>query len=241
MNFLIRNGKNSHVFISVTGQCDGAHLFEKLPNTFATGAAQYKHETLEACQVGNSSSVLHSTRFLVFNTYLTLLYKSDIEGFKHLNKNKMEFELSTPTPSIRIPATLPIQPQRHLLNRRFMNWTWIISGSIEQDFVRVWKFETGMTDKLAEWVRWLKFYRWGWCCEFKSHWGQLYFLLRLFKTLDVTFVLKCQICVENEKPEWFGRKVAILGSMTSNTSTTVLEFIILLKQLCFSHVGFESS
>ena len=26
------------------------------------------------------------------------------------------------------------------------------------------------------------------------------FFLKLFETLDVTFVQKCQICVENEKP-----------------------------------------
>ena len=50
-------------------------------------------------------------------------------------------ELTTPTPPIRIPTALPIQSQRHVLNRRFMNWTWIISGSVEHDFIR---FETGM-------------------------------------------------------------------------------------------------
>ena len=35
-------------------------------------------------------------------------------------------------------------------------------------------------------------------CEFNSHWRQLYFLLKLFKPLDVNFVQKCQkyqICV----------------------------------------------
>ena len=33
------------------------------------------------------------------------------------------------------------------------------------------------------------------CCEFNSHWRQLYFLLKLLKHLDVNFVQKCQICV----------------------------------------------
>ena len=32
-----------------------------------------------------------------------------------------------------------------------MNWTWIISGSIEHDFIRVWKFETGMDWQIG-WV-----------------------------------------------------------------------------------------
>ena len=40
-----------------------------------------------------------------------------------------------------------------------------------------------------------------WCCEFYSHWKQLYFLL-ILKSLDVNFVQnwqKCQICVIQEK------------------------------------------
>ena len=49
----------------------------------------------------------------------------------------------------------------------------------------------------------------GQCCEFKSHWMQLYFLLNLFKF--VNFVAKCQrcqICVANENLEWLnGYKV----------------------------------
>ena len=32
-------------------------------------------------------------------------------------------------------------------------------------------------------------------------------ILFLFKTLDVTFVQKCQICVENEKPDWLIYKI----------------------------------
>ena len=40
----------------------------------------------------------------------------------------------------------------------------------------------------------------GCCCEFKSHWRKNFFLL--FKTFDVNFVQKCQICVENEKPDY---------------------------------------
>ena len=67
-------------------------------------------------------------------------------GFK-ISKKKIAsigYWTHNTNPAIEIPATLPIQPQRHLLNRRFMNWTWIISGSIEHDFIRVWKFETGM-------------------------------------------------------------------------------------------------
>ena len=38
---------------------------------------------------------------------------------------------------IRILITLTTQPPRHLLNRRSLNCTWIISVSIEHDFIRV--------------------------------------------------------------------------------------------------------
>ena len=74
-------------------------------------------------------------------------------AFKISKRNcpPLGIEVTTPTPTIRIPAALPIPPQRHLLNRRFMNWTWINSGSIEHDFIRVWKFETGMDWQIG-WV-----------------------------------------------------------------------------------------
>ena len=67
-------------------------------------------------------------------------------GFKISQKKKAStgYWTHNTNPTIRIPATLTPQPPRHLLNRRFMNWTWIISGLIEHDFIRVWKFETGM-------------------------------------------------------------------------------------------------
>ena len=54
-------------------------------------------------------------------------------------------------PTLRIPASLTTLPPRHLLNRISLNWTWIISGSIEHDFKRVWKFETGMEWQIG-WV-----------------------------------------------------------------------------------------
>ena len=41
-------------------------------------------------------------------------------------------------------------------------------------------------------------------CEFNSHWRQLYFWLKLFETINVNFVQKCQksqIFVENENLE----------------------------------------
>ena len=41
--------------------------------------------------------------------------------------------------------------QEHLLNRKSLNRTWIISGSIEHDFIRVWKSETGMDWQIG-WV-----------------------------------------------------------------------------------------
>ena len=44
---------------------------------------------------------------------------------------------------IRILTALITQPHRHLLNRKSLNWTWIISGSIEHNFIRIWKSETG--------------------------------------------------------------------------------------------------
>ena len=103
-------------------------------------------------------------------------------------------------PTYKNPATLPIQPKRHLLNRRFMNWAldhfrfnraWLYKG------LKVWDWH----DWQISWVgKVAGISKVGWCCEFKSHWRQ--FILKLFETLDDTFVQKCQICVENEKPEW---------------------------------------
>ena len=54
-------------------------------------------------------------------------------------------------PTLRFPAPLTTPPPRHLLNRRFMNWTLIISSLIEHDFKRVWKFEAGMDWQIG-WV-----------------------------------------------------------------------------------------
>ena len=45
----------------------------------------------------------------------------------------------------------PFSHQGHLLNTRSLNWTGIISGSIKHDFIRVWKFETGMDWQIG-WV-----------------------------------------------------------------------------------------
>ena len=86
-------------------------------------------------------------------TFLSFLYKINITGFENQQKKIVStgYWTHNTNPIIRIPATLPIQPQRHLLYRRFMNWTWIISGSIEPDFIRVWKFETGMDWQIG-WV-----------------------------------------------------------------------------------------
>ena len=52
---------------------------------------------------------------------------------------------------IRISTALTTQPPKHLLNRRSLNWAWIISGSIEHDFIRGWKFETAMDWQIG-WV-----------------------------------------------------------------------------------------
>ena len=105
----------------------------------------------------------------VFNTNLafpTFLYRIDIKGLKKTSaKNKVASTLvgidRTPTPlnhlwirsrclfhsatktKIRILTALTTQPPSYLLNRRSLNWTWIISSSIEHDFIRVWKSETG--------------------------------------------------------------------------------------------------
>ena len=38
--------------------------------------------------------------------------------------------------------------------------------------------------------------------QWQSHWRQLYFLLKLFNTLDVNFVQKCQICVICKNLTW---------------------------------------
>ena len=77
-------------------------------------------------------------------------------------------------PSLRIPASLTTQPPRHLLNRISLNWTWIISGSIEHDFKRVWKFETGMDWQIG-WVgKGAGIFIVGWCCEFNTQFKQFF-------------------------------------------------------------------
>ena len=93
-------------------------------------------------------------------TFLLFLYKIDITGFQNQQKNiaSTGYWTHNTNPTIRIPATLTTQPPRHLLNRISLNWTWIISGSIEHDFERVWKFETDMDWQIGwVWVRLLGF------------------------------------------------------------------------------------
>ena len=86
-------------------------------------------------------------------TFLLFLYKIGIMGFQNQQKKlpPLGIELTTPTPLLEFRATLTTEPPRHLLNRISLNWTWIISGSIEHDFKRVWKFETGMDWQIG-WV-----------------------------------------------------------------------------------------
>ena len=78
--------------------------------------------------------------FWIFFTKLTQ------RGFK-ISKNKIASTgnrtHNTNHLWIRVLTALPTQPPRHSLNRKSLNWTWIISGSIEHDFIRVWKSETG--------------------------------------------------------------------------------------------------
>ena len=86
-------------------------------------------------------------------TFLSFLYKIDITGFR-ISKKKITstgYWTHNTNPTLRFPVPLTTQPPRHLLNRRFMNWTLIISGLIEHDFKRVWKFEAGMDWQIG-WV-----------------------------------------------------------------------------------------
>ena len=74
--------------------------------------------------------------------------------------------------------------------------SWVMSQYTTENH---WLTLTYSTDGwVAEWVRQLESSD-SCCCEFKSHWRLLYFLLKLF---DVNFVQKCQICIENEKPDY---------------------------------------
>ena len=86
-------------------------------------------------------------------TFLAFLYKIDITGSQNQQKKiaSTGYWTHNTNPTIRIPAALTTQPPRHLLNRISLNWTWIISGSIEHDFKRVWTFETGMDWQIG-WV-----------------------------------------------------------------------------------------
>ena len=86
-------------------------------------------------------------------TFLSFLYKIDFKGYQNQQKKiaSTGYWIHNTNPTLRIPAPLTTLPPRHLLNRIFLNWTWIISGSIEHDFRRVWKFETGMDWQIG-WV-----------------------------------------------------------------------------------------
>ena len=72
---------------------------------------------------------MHSVGFFVFNTNLTFLYKIDIEGFKKSKKVAFSgiWTHNSNHHWIRILTALPTQPPRHLLNRKSLNWSWIIS------------------------------------------------------------------------------------------------------------------
>ena len=99
---------------------------------------------------------------------------------------------------IRILTALPTQTPRYLLNRKSLNWSWIISR-----INRVWLYkglkiwETAM-DWHIDWV--------GKAVRILIQWWLLLWVqipleatfFLLFKTLDVNFVQKCQICVEKE-------------------------------------------
>ena len=69
-----------------------------------------------------------------------------LRGFKII-KNKVastgNWTHNTSHLCIRNVTALTYRPHRHLLNRKSLNWTCFISGSIEHDFIRIWKSETG--------------------------------------------------------------------------------------------------
>ena len=158
--------------------------------------------------------VARSIEFFLNNmnlTFLALLYKIDIT-FK-IGKNKVASTgnrtHNTNHLWIRILTALTTQPPRHLLNKRALNWTWIISGSIEHDFIRVWKSETSMDWQIG-WVGKAVRIRDGWCCEFNSQWRHLYFFwfLNLLMSIlynnarNVRFLLFRKNSSENITPEF---------------------------------------
>ena len=144
----------------------------------------------------------------VFNTNLTFLYKIDIKDFKKVStKNKVASTHNSNYHWIRILTTLPTQPPRHLLNRKSLNWSWIISR-INRAWLYngrtirwphatgVWKSETAMDWQIG-WVGKavrILIQSWLLLC-----WVQINFFL--LKFLNVNFVHRYQICVENEKPK----------------------------------------
>ena len=131
-------------------------------------------------------------------TFLSFLYKIDITGFQNQQK-KIAFTgywTHNTNPTIKIPATLTTQPPRHLLNRISLNWTWIISGSIEHDFKRAWKFETGMDWQIG-WVGKVAGILIVGLVLWVQYPVEVIFFLLILKPRDVNFVQewqKCQIC-----------------------------------------------
>ena len=132
-------------------------------------------------------------------TFLAFLYKIDITGFQNQQKKiaSTGYWTHNTNPTITILTALTTQPPRHLLNRISLNWTWIISGSIEHDFIRVWKFKTSMDWQIG-WVgKAVRILIVGLMLWVQYPVEAIFFLL-ILKPHDVNFVQecqKCQICV----------------------------------------------
>ena len=75
-----------------------------------------------------------------------------------------------------------------------LNWTWIISGSIEHDFIRIWKSET-ITDWQIGWVsKAVRNVIYRWLVLWVRFPVEATLFLMVLKPLDVNFVQKCQKC-----------------------------------------------
>ena len=157
-------------------------------------------------------------------TFLAFLYKIDILGFQNQQKKScLHWELNSAT-----------QPPRHLLNRRSLNWTWIISGSIVHDFIRVWKYETGMNWQIGWVVKAVRLLIHRWLVLWLQFPVEATLFLLILKAFDVNFVQKCkkcQICVIWEKLDWIVLFVVLLCISVEPSKEVIRRSIIYFEPM----------
>ena len=145
-------------------------------------------------------------------TNIIFLSKIDIKGFRKVSeKNKIDssgnWAYSWPSLVQKFDA-YPVVPTRHVLNKRFLKLNFVscttslfgfgsFPDSIEHDFIRIWKSETGKAWQIST-VRLLNQW-WSVVSSIPTE-GHFMFCWSFLRHPNANFVQKCQICVFLRKP-----------------------------------------